>query len=278
MTLQSLIHKLHVMFAKSNFIVFVAIKLRNQLNAIINFSICRSSGFLSSGETKFLEKIADEIETFIDVGAHVGDYTEFLLNTKKQRKQKINALLFEPSENAFNYLKTKFTDCDNVEIIQYAVGSKEGSAIFYDVFHYSGGTGSSFAFENLADIDSLSSYQVDITTITHQINQRNWNKIDFLKIDAEGYDFKVLEGCQALLEEKRIRVVQFEYTTKWLYLGDTLIYALKFLESFGYSVYLLNSNGLSKFNYELYAPSLKYANFVAFSPKDLTKFTRYIPN
>ena len=44
----------------------------------------------------------------------------------------------------------------------------------------------------------------------------NLNKIDFLKLDLEGFDFEALKGFSRFFEEKKIKFVQFEYTFRAL--------------------------------------------------------------
>ena len=57
--------------------------------------------------------------------------------------------------------------------------------------------------------------------------------MDFLKIDAEGYDYLALCGATTLLREQRIGFIQFEYNSPWTLAGCTLAKALSFMEAFG---------------------------------------------
>lgn len=36
-------------------------------------------------------------------------------------------------------------------------------------------------------------------------------RIDFLEIDVEGFEFEVLKGAEAMLADKRITTIQFEF-------------------------------------------------------------------
>ena len=47
------------------------------------------------------KKKVEFIEIYIDVGAHKGTYTDLIINNFRVKK----ALMFEPQDNIFNYLK-----------------------------------------------------------------------------------------------------------------------------------------------------------------------------
>ncbi len=87
-----------------------------------------------------------------------------------------------------------------------------------------------------------------------------------LKIDAEGYDLRVLQGAKQLLRDQSIGVIQFEYNRPWAEAGSTLSAALKLLESCGYKVLLLKSTGLYNLDHSFYGECFYYANFVAVAP------------
>jgi hypothetical protein len=92
--------------------------------------------------------------------------------------------------------------------------------------------------------------------------------IDFLKIDTEGYDFKVLKGTEALLRVGRIRFIQFEYNAHWLSVGSSLAEARRFLESFGFQLLLIRSSGLHPLNYAFWGDYFRYSNFLAYRLED----------
>ena len=48
-----------------------------------------------------LKKKINEIDVFLDIGAHKGTYTDLVINNFKAKK----VLMFEPQEDIFNYLK-----------------------------------------------------------------------------------------------------------------------------------------------------------------------------
>ena len=61
--------------------------------------------------------------------------------------------------------------------------------------------------------------------------------------------------------------VQFEYSHDWIPASSTLKAAMSYLESFGYEVCLLKSDGLYTLNYGWYGEYFQYSNFLAISPQ-----------
>lgn len=53
--------------------------------------------------------------------------------------------------------------------------------------------------------------EVSVGTIDEYCGQRGIERIDFLKIDVEGFELKVLQGAKRMLDEHRIDVIQFEF-------------------------------------------------------------------
>jgi hypothetical protein len=92
--------------------------------------------------------------------------------------------------------------------------------------------------------------------------------VDFLKIDAEGYDLKVLKGAESLLRRRRIRFIQFEYIWYWLGVGSSLKEAIRFLEDVGFDLLLIRSTGLHPFDYGFWGDYFRYSNFLAYHRED----------
>jgi hypothetical protein len=108
---------------------------------------------------------------------------------------------------------------------------------------------------------------VRVVRLDDEIAAAGWSGIDFLKIDAEGYDLRVLTGARGLLEQQRVGIVQFEYNRSWQLAGDTLFSAMKLLKDCGYEVFVLKRDGLYTLNYALYEEYFEYSNFVALSTR-----------
>jgi hypothetical protein len=59
--------------------------------------------------------------------------------------------------------------------------------------------------------EEVASVDCRVMTLDAYCLENHIEQIDFLKIDTEGYELFVLKGARHMLEQNRIRVVQFEF-------------------------------------------------------------------
>lgn len=78
---------------------------------------------------------------------------------------------------------------------------------------------------------------VRMTTVDNEMLIHGLNYIDFLKIDAEGYDPAVLRGAERALSHRRIGMLQFEYNKMGLWKSTNLSDTIVFMARLGYSCY-----------------------------------------
>jgi len=90
-----------------------------------------------------------------------------------------------------------------------------------------------------------------------------------LKIDVEGGELEVLFGFETLLQDGRIRVVQFEYGPMTFGSGHTLHEICAFLQQYGYVIGKLYPNYV-EFASPTFpaAEDFRYSNYVAVSSSD----------
>jgi FkbM family methyltransferase len=245
--------------ARSRLLVRFAILVRNQCRCIIKYHLAESPDVNQTGEAWLREELAPRCTFFVDVGANVGEWLAEIVRAKGATP--FSAIAFEPSKTAFQRLRQRFNGDSRIDAVDRAVGDTIGSTQFFEEQY--AGKGSTIVSQFTRTPGSVRS--VDVTTLDGEIARRNWEHVDFLKIDAEGYDLRVLKGASALLSQRRIGVVQFEYNRSWQLAGDTLFGALSLLRSCGYDVYVLKRDGLYTLNYTLYEEYFEYSNFVAFS-------------
>lgn len=270
MSLSRIIDKGHYIFSKIPLLVYLAIKLRNQCLYLIQHHLSDGTDPLKNGEKEIAGLIARDALTFIDVGANVGNWSSLFLDLAPTKN--IKGLLFEPSDDAFKKLENRFNHNQNIKIIQACVADKKGIMKFYE--EPEAGEGSSLvkSFSNLKATEK----NIRVTTLDSEVNVLNWDYIDFLKIDAEGYDFKVVLGASKLLEDQRIGVVQFEYNAPWSAASSTLTGAISFFNNLEYRVFLLKNKGLYEIQYHFYGEYFGYSNFVAVSPRKMRGLESFI--
>jgi FkbM family methyltransferase len=263
--------------ARSSLGVRIAVAIRNQCRCVIRYHLAESPNAKETGERWLLQKSASlptpdgaAVKHVVDVGANVGEWLELVAATHGDHP--FAALAFEPSQSALTLLQARFGADPGVHILNVALGDEPGVQSFFE--EVAAGKGSSFVPGFLRAAGS--SRAVQVTTLDEAVSARGWEHVDMLKIDAEGYDLRVLRGAKHLLALRRIGVVQFEYNRSWQLAGDTLHAAYTFLEASGYRVYVLKRDGLFELNYRLYEEYFEYTNFVALSPASLPHFNEHL--
>jgi FkbM family methyltransferase len=258
-----LLGRTHSILGRSKIAVAVALKLRNQSEMILGCFLGQENKRGLNGEQKLIELLGPALHTFIDVGAHIGDWTELILQANGKEKL---GILIEPSRSSYSKLEERYRSNSEISVIHAAASDREGEAEFHD--EEGRGEGSSL-------VGSWSSSRalvtrVRVTTVDQEVAKAGWSAVDVLKIDAEGYDFHVIQGARNLLSEKAVGIVQFEYNAPWAYAGSTLAAATSFLEAYGYRVFLLRTTGLHPLNFARWGEYFSYSNFVGVSPSMMT--------
>jgi FkbM family methyltransferase len=231
------------------------VKLRNQCDAIIGRAHGATiSNHERNGEAALLRQLRGSIRYFVDVGANRGSWSMMVAKTGPVEA----GLLYEPGASALEVLRTQFVSWPQIEIVGAAVSDAPGEAQFFD--EQDAGETSSLSLS--AGHSHGKATTVRVATLDAEICGRGWDKIDFLKIDAEGYDYHVLRGASQLLKNGRVVAGQFEYGGSWKDAGSTLTAALRFLDAHGYRVYLLKNDGLHQPNVSYYGEYFGYSNYV----------------
>jgi FkbM family methyltransferase len=256
-SMRGLINLLHRILSKSRVCAKTCVKLRNQANCVLGYHLGESADPSRNGEYRLVDVVAPSCHTFVDVGANVGNWTEYFL-----RGRTALGFLFEPSEQCLSVLEKRFKD-KQVTLRNVAVGERCGFVPFIE--DRDCGEGSSASETHGTGLGRIR--EVPVVTLDQELLDFSFN-IDFLKIDAEGYDLRVLKGAEGLLRAGRVRFVQFEYNAHWLGAGSSLVEAQRFLESTGFQLLLIRSSGLHRLNYTFWGDYFRYSNFLAYRQED----------
>lgn len=124
--------------------------------------------------------------TVIDVGASIGDHTV----TYAQWVGKDGMVAaFEPNPKAYACLQHNTKELPQVLPVKSGLSDVDGKVTLVELDN-SGATYLS---------DSKSKTKVPVTTL----DSYEFKSVDFIKIDVEGYEVKVLEGARKTIEESR---------------------------------------------------------------------------
>ena len=134
----------------------------------------------------------------LDIGANIGLWAKDLSNYFDR------LVCFEPNPNCIEYLR-KNIKIETTEIYSHALGSKDGNKNLF--IHPVNSGASSFVDYTKIGFDELSrpvygkfpektkKVNVDIK----KLDNFNFKKIDFIKIDVQGYESEVLKGAETTL-------------------------------------------------------------------------------
>ena len=175
----------------------------------------------------FLSMRRGPSHTMIDVGAHFGS------SAKSFQKFGWKIHCFEPDPNNRAKLTARFGASDNVSIDTRAVSDKAGEILpFYTSSESTGISG----LNKFRDTHKVAQ-QVTTTTVADIIREKGLKKVDFLKIDVEGFDFNVLRGVP--WDTLKPDVIECEYEdAKTVALGHNWRDIADYLRDKGYVVYI----------------------------------------
>lgn len=216
----------------------------------------------SNGELRLIRKLAElSPATIIDGGANVGNYSELLI--KHIPNARIHA--FEPVPDTFNKLKARHENHSGFTAHPFGLYSDKCSK---EINLFSSNTHSSIY--NIQGIH----YQPKATETIHLIKGDDFladesiDQLDFLKLDLEGAEYDALIGFNKALDDKRIRIIQFEYgyiniTTKKL-----LIDFYHLFESKGYRIGKIFPKLVEFRKYDFKYEDFLGPNFIAVKEED----------
>jgi FkbM family methyltransferase len=136
--------------------------------------------------------------TFIDVGSNTGLLTKMILDIKPNYK---SIHMFEPIPEYYDECVSKFDKYDNITINNIGIGDKKESLkikIDNDNLGYN-------------KIEEDGSFDINLITFTEYAELNKINDVDFIKIDTEGYDIKVMQGMYEWLSKRtKLPYIYFE--------------------------------------------------------------------
>jgi FkbM family methyltransferase len=234
--------RLHGLLGRSSSVARFARNVRNQANAIVGVYTSEIEGPNSEtnksrhNEFAIIDRVAPQAANFIDVGANVGWWSSQFISRMTRQP---TGLIVEPSTESLKTLHAEFDRYPDVKVIAAAMSDYCGSATLYENTLNS-------QWSSLAPIHEprhvIRKDMVPITTLDQEVATLGWDRVSFVKIDAEGEDYFCLRGARSILLDKRVDFIQFECNHTWK--GITILAAVKFLQEFGYQTFQQHPEGL----------------------------------
>lgn len=221
----------------------------------------------SNGESFLLRRAAPHLRVAFDIGANLGNWSALLLAENPHCA--VHA--FEASPRTFPNLQKRLGPQGNAHLHAAGMGERPGTLAFHD-YGENSGLSSFVSRESSVGQKPERIIDVPVMTVDSFCAENGIEQIDFVKVDTEGYEMAVLRGMSAMLERRRISLVQFEYGGTWIDVRETLARANEFLARHHYEFYRLRQEGLERFRYDCWVHEcFKYANFAAVESADVLR-------
>jgi FkbM family methyltransferase len=177
----------------------------------------------------------------VDVGANNGDTSVHIA------KDHPNGLVyaFEPTPHMIEITKSKSHHLRNYFLVEKAVSDYNGKAIFNVAGQADWGCSSLLSFSDKSQTDwpgrtdfvVTEEIEVDVIRLDSFIEENNIQQIDYIKIDTQGSDLKVLQGLGKYISIVKAGSMEAAGKEDILYYGqNTQGDSIKFLEDNGFKI------------------------------------------
>jgi FkbM family methyltransferase len=191
--------------------------------------------------TAMLSELLAPGMTFVDIGANIG-YFSILAAQKVGEGGKV--ISFEPGQRngAMLAASVRLNNLDNVEIYPFAVSDVDETVVYTSL------VGSNGIITRGVDLAALQPQDLAHRTLVRAVHLdgvlRDAARLDVVKIDIEGAEYRALSGAQALLARHRPWIVsEFSPMALSAVSGVSAEDYLQLLVGHGYSLSVIELNG-----------------------------------
>jgi FkbM family methyltransferase len=178
------------------------------------------NGIREPQATKYLREILEPDWTVVDIGANIGYYALQEANLVEE------VIAIEPSPANCEVLETNvdLNGYENIEVHQLAIGDKECDM--------------PFELNRACNWNSIAANgKGDISVKVVRLDRfMNGSKVDFVRMDVEGYEMNVLRGMKQILAESKPRIFIEVHRDKLKDFGSSQTELLEYLDFYGYRI------------------------------------------
>lgn len=218
---------------------------QNNLVYFFNDTLSNEISIFGIYEKAQLNKIIDIIRNkkkrvCIDIGANIGNHSLFFSKFFKK------VFSFEPHPKVFPLLKINSEKSKNIKAFNLALSDKEGHLYFWDLktHNMAGHSLKSQKQKKKKGVVGAGGFKIKIKKLDNIIKDR---RIDFVKIDTEGHEYKVLVGMRKMLITNN-PIIMFEFDAKQYSQNHKII---KYLNNLNYKYFYFFDQDYDYYNYRM---------------------------
>ncbi|MCS7074324.1 MAG: FkbM family methyltransferase [Bacteroidia bacterium] len=152
-------------------------------------------GFPEPGYALILDTLRSA-QVILDIGANIGSSALFFASQNPTAQ----ILAFEPHPDTFQRAieNIRLNAYQNIELFNVGLGHTVGTLKLYEVNERNPGMNRILPGEF-----SFPYREIQIEVLDQVLKQKNINRIDFLKLDVEGFEYAVLRGAAEILSQSK---------------------------------------------------------------------------
>lgn len=184
-------------------------------------------------ELNLIQSLVKPGNNVLDIGANIGFYTNIFSELVGLNG---NVFAFEPEPINFKYLQQNCKGLTNVKLNNQAVSDKTGTLKIYlskmlNVDHRT------YKIDDYSEIK-----EIDAITIDEYLKANSNPKIDFIKMDIQGFEMSALKGMlQTLKNNRGVKAISELWPYGLQKAGSSAIEMVELLNSEGFNIYLLTT-------------------------------------
>ena len=145
---------------------------------------------------QILQQMLKPGDIFVDIGAHIGYFTVLAASYVKEQGQ---VVAYEPDPINFQQLLANVRHFSWVTAAPVALSDTQGITPFFR----SPKRGESGWGSLLPNKENREVIEIETRTLDSEIQRLAWHRLDLVKVDVEGAEFRVLRGAQQVLLDFR---------------------------------------------------------------------------
>ena len=191
-------------------------------------------------EIDLLRKHIKKGDVVLDIGANIGFYAQ-ILSELVSESGKVHC--FEPDKINFSHLKNATNRLNNVVLNNKAVGAKTELLKIY--------TSKNLNVDHRTYKPEEYDKEIDIDAVAIVDYLKNHLKVDFIKIDIQGFEMHAIQGMQQVLQHNNnIKIVSEFWPYGLRTAGSSVMEYFEYLKKLNFNCYLLENNQLKKLDME----------------------------